>query len=51
MGTPNREPQEYSRNIIGMYVPGSLYSIKTLGCLSAERDTEGYMGLSREIWD
>ena len=27
MGTPNREPQEYSRNIIGIYLPGSLYSI------------------------
>ena len=23
LGTPNREPQEYSRNIIGMYLPGS----------------------------
>ena len=27
LGTPNREPQEYSRNIIGRYLPGSLYSI------------------------
>ena len=27
MGTPNREPQEYNRNIIGIYLPGSLYSI------------------------
>ena len=27
LGTPIREPQEYSRNIIGMYLPGSLYSI------------------------
>ena len=27
MGTPNREPQEYSRNIIGIYLPVSLYSI------------------------
>ena len=27
MGTPNREPQEYSRNIIGIHLPGSLYSI------------------------
>ena len=27
LGTPNREPQEYSRYIIGMYLPGSLYSI------------------------
>ena len=27
LGTPNREPQEYSRNIIGMYLPGSLCSI------------------------
>ena len=27
LGTPNREPQEYSRNIRGMYLPGSLYSI------------------------
>ena len=26
MGTPNREPQEYGRNIIGIYLPGSLYS-------------------------
>ena len=25
--------------------------VRTLGCLSAERDTEGYTGLSREIWD
>ena len=23
MGTPNREPQEYSRNIIGIYLPRS----------------------------
>ena len=23
MGTPNREPQEYSRNIIGICLPGS----------------------------
>ena len=27
MGTPNREPQEYSRNIIEIHLPGSLYSI------------------------
>ena len=27
MGTPNREAQEYSRNIIGLYIPGSSYSI------------------------
>ena len=27
LGTPNREPQEYSRCIIGIYLPGSLYSI------------------------
>ena len=27
LGTPNREPQEYSRYIIGIYLPGSLYSI------------------------
>ena len=27
LGTPNREPQEYSRNIRGIYLPGSLYSI------------------------
>ena len=27
MGTPNREPQEYSRKIIGIYLPGSLDSI------------------------
>ena len=27
LGTPNREPQEYSRYIIGIYKPGSLYSI------------------------
>ena len=27
MGTPNREPQESSRNIIGIYLPGSFYSI------------------------
>ena len=30
MGTPNMEPQEYSRNIIGIYLPESLYSIKFL---------------------
>ena len=27
LGTPNREPQEYSRNIMGIYLPGSVYSI------------------------
>ena len=27
MGTPNTEPQECSRIIIGIYLPGSLYSI------------------------
>ena len=27
LGTPNWEPQEYSRNIRGIYLPGSLYSI------------------------
>ena len=27
LGTPNREPQEYSRYTIGIYLPGSLYSI------------------------
>ena len=27
MGTPNREPQEYSGNIIAIYLPGSVYSI------------------------
>ena len=27
LGTPNREPQEYSRNIMGIYLPGSSYSI------------------------
>ena len=27
LGTPNREPQEYSRYILGIYLPGSLYSI------------------------
>ena len=30
MGTPNREPQEYSRNMTGIYLPGSLYSLKFL---------------------
>ena len=30
LGTPNREPQEYSRYIIGIYLPGSLYSILSL---------------------
>ena len=25
--TPNREPQEYSRNIIGICLPGSVYSM------------------------
>ena len=30
LGTPNREPQECSRNIIGIYLPGPLYSIKFL---------------------
>ena len=29
MGTPNREPQEYSRNIIGIYLSGSFYSYYT----------------------
>ena len=32
MGTPNREPQEYSRNIIGIYLPLSFYSIIFLLC-------------------
>ena len=27
LGTPNREPQEYSKHIVGIYLPGSLYSI------------------------
>ena len=27
MGTPNREPQEYSRNIMGIYLLESLHSI------------------------
>ena len=27
LGTPNWEPQEYSRYIIGIYLPGSLYTI------------------------
>ena len=27
LGTPNREPQKYSRYIIGIYLPGSSYSI------------------------
>ena len=27
LGTPNREAQEYTRYIIGIYLPGSLYSI------------------------
>ena len=27
LGTPKREPQEYGRNIIGIYLPGSLYSM------------------------
>ena len=27
LGTQNREPQEYSWNIIGIYLPGSLYSV------------------------
>ena len=27
LGTPSREPQEYSRYIIGVYLPGSLDSI------------------------
>ena len=30
LGTPNREPQEYSRSIIGIYLPGSSYSTKFL---------------------
>ena len=30
LGTPNRELQEYSRNIIGIYPPGSLYSLLVL---------------------
>ena len=27
MGTPNMEPHEYSRNRIGIYLPGTLHSI------------------------
>ena len=27
LGTPNSELQEYSRNILGIYLPGSFYSI------------------------
>ena len=27
LGTPNREPQEYSRNITGRYLQGSSYSV------------------------
>ena len=27
LGTPNRESQEYSRYIIGIYLPGFLYSV------------------------
>ena len=27
MGTPDREPQAYSRNITGIYLTGSLYCI------------------------
>ena len=27
LGTPNREPQDYSRYIIGIYLAGSFYSI------------------------
>ena len=27
LGTPNSQAQDYSRNIIGIYLPGSLYSI------------------------
>ena len=30
MGTPNREAQEYSRNIIGVYLPKSSNSIMFL---------------------
>ena len=30
LGTPNREAQEYSRYRIGIYLPGSLYSIMFL---------------------
>ena len=30
LGTPNREHQEYSRNIIGIYLPGYLYSVMFL---------------------
>ena len=26
-GTPNREPQEDSRDVIGIYLPGSSYSV------------------------
>ena len=29
-GAPNREPQEYSRYIVGIYLPGSLESITLL---------------------
>ena len=31
MGTPDREPQEYSRNGLGIYLPQSLYSYHILG--------------------
>ena len=30
LGTPNRKPREYSGNVIGIYLPGSLYSMKFL---------------------
>ena len=26
LGTPNKEPQENDRNVVGIYLPGSLYS-------------------------
>ena len=33
LGTPNREPQEYSRNIIGIYLPGSPFLLYSWGSL------------------
>ena len=39
LGTPNREPQEYSRNIVELYLPGSLYSLYRSKTQRLETDT------------
>ena len=60
MGTPKREPQEYSRNTIGIYLPGSLLLLYSWGSLfgvpikfplykvSPKMDT-GVAGITNEV--